>query len=86
MAGKVVDIFHIEWFDANSRYGWQSFKDGCQGNGPSICESVGYLVDQDKHSMTLCGSLSEDCLADTTTIPKVNIKRAKKIGRAYRKF
>ncbi len=69
---RKLELVSVEWFDACSRDPWTPIEDskGC----PKVCYSVGYLIHNDKDSITVAGTVSEDgdaCCA--ITIPKRSI-------------
>jgi hypothetical protein len=75
-------ILVIDWIDSVSDNGWKS-SDDCKARA-IICQSVGFLVDENDHSVCLALSRTTQQgympFADLISIPKVSIKHKRKIG------
>lgn len=71
----------VEWIDSCKSNGWGSLKYHVGELTFSRCWSVGYVIQEDKKSISLAQSLSEDTknIADVISIPKVAIKTIKKL-------
>lgn len=76
-----MKIAYIIWVDSHSPAdsGW--LKRAKIDTGPLLCYSIGIVVDESKHNITVAGHWDEENLSYTgiMTIPKVAIKRIKKI-------
>ena len=75
---KLGSIIRVIWIDSCSSSGW------CKGNNfgdTTMCESVGWLVQDDRKSITVAGHRSEstDEWNGAITIPRVAIKSLKRI-------
>lgn len=71
-----VNAVQIKWVDSSSIYGWRP------PSSDSACEirSIGIVVSQDKHNMTISTSKSESGnFMDQLTIPKQAIRSVRKI-------
>jgi hypothetical protein len=69
----------VEWVDAASGGGWKSYDD--REKALIRCRSIGYVLHEDKASLTLCQSYSVEARnhADTITIPKGCIKKRRRL-------
>ena len=77
-------VWEIYWTDHYSLNGWNSFsayKESAEHGGVP-CKSVGYLVFEDKKSITLIQSINENELADSMTIIKSLIVSKKQLSEA----
>jgi hypothetical protein len=80
-----VNIYHVLWIDSCSQPGWQFFSD-IEPMEPLECESVGFVVERNQASVTLCLSFTENALAHMLTIPKSCVKKMTKIGESHSAF
>jgi len=77
------DLVKIEWNDANSPMGghWQDAED--LDNKPIRCVSVGFVMREDKHAVTLAshlgGKTELHCVNGLMTIPQVCIVKRRKL-------
>lgn len=70
----------IEWVDSAFAQGWMD-KCVAKTHKVSNCTSVGVLIQQDSEKITIVQSISDkDSVGDGITIPKVCIKRIRKLG------
>jgi hypothetical protein len=75
----------VSWVDSCSNSGWQRFNDAPKGFWqPSRCETVGFLIHDSKHAITLALSRGADefssDFSETMTIPRVAITKIKKLA------
>ena len=71
-----MKILEVEWVDSSSCYGWTREPDCTL----SHCESIGFIKREDKESITLIQSFSDnDTFDNTITIPQVCIKKTRKL-------
>ena len=75
MKEKVVIV---DWLDSQSYRGWQHQNEGFE---PARCRSIGFVVREDKKSLTLTTSraLDNPDVMDPLTIPKGAITRRRKV-------
>jgi hypothetical protein len=67
-----MKIVYIRWMDADTTTGWKS-KDEVEEDKDSestICTSVGFLIHQNQHTITICSGYHEDEYSEVTKIPK----------------
>ena len=64
-------IYYIQWKDAWSRHGWHDACDADKTDAGYKCESVGFLIREDKKSIRLTQSLADtnETTACTLTVP-----------------
>lgn len=75
---KKGDIVVVDWFDICSRTGWHDLQDARSDYNVT---SVGYLLESDKEAVVIAQSVAEQVrCAESLTIPRVNIKKVKKIA------
>ena len=73
---KKLPVVYLEWLDSCTNYGWRNPEEGHL----SKIRSIGFLVKEDKHSLTITTSASLNGQAvDQITIPKVVVSKRKKI-------
>jgi len=68
---------YIEWLDSCSlRNAWNEF-DEFKGTKPTLCKTIGFLVDENTDAITLAGSCcaEEGLVSGDMTIPKCAIKK-----------
>lgn len=71
-----VQAVQVKWVDSSSIYGWRQPSE----DTASEIKSVGIIVGQDKHNLTISTSKSESGnFMDQLTIPKQAIRSVKKI-------
>lgn len=77
MTEKWGPITVIEWQDSSSMAGsvWKDTERVREHGGPSNVRSVGWVLKEDKHSITLAGHASENQCSGDLSIPKSVIKR-----------
>lgn len=70
-------VVYIEWVDSQITYGWTSKEDD---DLPALIKSVGILVSEFKHCVTISTSKSSnEKFTDKLTIPKICIKKYKRL-------
>lgn len=75
---KKGDIVVVEWFDICARTGWHYVQDARSDYNVA---SVGYLLESDKEAVVITQSIAEQIkCAESLTIPRVNIKKVRKIA------
>lgn len=71
------DILLVEWIDSCGSSGWRPLADIQQE--PSRCQTVGWLVSENKEALTLALNRAENHdnvpFGETICIPKIAIKR-----------
>lgn len=75
--GGARDIHFIEWVDAVSCSGWHEISEGYELHR---VKSVGFMVHEDEHSVTIACAISDGEANATMTIPKGWIKHWEIIG------
>ena len=71
---------HVQWIDSTAHYRWVTVAD--LGSGPDPCESIGWLVRDEKDFITVAGHRSPgtDSFTGAITIPRAAVRSIKKIG------
>lgn len=75
---KFLQIAEVYWYDAQFWGGWrekENFDPDRQGS--QLCRSVGYIFKNDKNTIVLVSSESDQNLADVTEIPKSCVKKVR---------
>lgn len=79
----IWELRRIKWLDSNNRAEWHNPQ--LSEYGPLEIETIGYVIHEDKVSVTLAASVvmgSDDQVADAMTIPTCCIKSQKTVRRA----
>ena len=63
----------IEWVDSKGITDQWEYRDEIETIPPSICWSVGFLVEETDQHMTIAQSVSETQVMGRTTIPRCSI-------------
>jgi len=65
-------ILYIKWLDAHSRFGWHHQGEHDKPNNAMPCESIGFLMRDEKEGITLVQSLSDafETCGDAIFIPR----------------
>lgn len=74
-----VEIIEIEWIDSKGITATWEYKDEIKPLEPCLVKSIGYLLEDEKSYKTLVQSMSEDQLLGRLTIPKVSIKKIRRL-------
>ena len=64
-----MQLVLVEWLDSRRGEGWTRIDDLCADLEATRCKSVGWIIAQDKNSLTLAGHLAENpeqCCGDMT--------------------
>ena len=82
MSTKLHSLIEIVWADACGADGWISSTRLNEAAGLSKISTIGYFVKEDEFSITLSMAIdhTNENYGAFMTIPKVNIKRKKKLG------
>jgi hypothetical protein len=75
-------ILDIDWIDSVSTNGWtykEKINETFNPNDLRYTKSCGYFLKEDKESIMICLSLSRDCYAETIQIPKISIKKIRRL-------
>ena len=74
---KKWDTVHIRWQDiVGEGPNWAEDKDDLK---PARCSTLGFILYNNKKSITVCGSRADDHVSDRTVIPKGCIVRIIKL-------
>jgi len=67
-----MKIVYIEWTDAETSSGWKSRDevDDDKESESTVCTSVGFLIHQNQHTITICSGYHDDEYSEVTKIPK----------------
>jgi hypothetical protein len=69
----------IDWIDSQTSYGWRQF-DAREDGPPCKIKSIGWLVGETKDTVSISHACSQNGnFADFMTIPRVAIKKIKKV-------
>ena len=68
-----MKIIRIKWIDSVTGSNQWEYKEDLETLKPSICHSVGFLVESDGTYTTICSSDSETQILGRITIPNVAI-------------
>ncbi len=72
--GSKYDLVVIEWEDISTQVGWNNEQEVEEAK-PSVCVSVGFLIEIQKKKVILCsGFADDDDVMDVTSYPKGTIK------------
>jgi len=71
-----MKVLYCEWVDAVAGAGWA---DNSSVDEVHLIRSLGFLVKETEHSITLAAAISGNQCNATITIPKAWIKKKKKI-------
>jgi hypothetical protein len=72
MGALKYPIVWIQWIDAATVNGWNRKESAVL----QVCESVGFLLEEDKHSVKIAQNCSEgELYAEITVIPKAGIAK-----------
>lgn len=74
MAVKQNDPVLVEWVDSMSTQGWRDL-----GGTDIKCQTVGMFVQEDREKVAVCLNKSAYGYGDYIEIPKVAIKRIRKL-------
>lgn len=72
-----MNLVLVEWIDSRRGEGWTLVEELRKDRKPTICKSVGWVIGEDKVSLTLSGNLGEDpeqCCGDMTIPTKCIIR------------
>ena len=70
-----IPLVLVEWVDSKMALtGWTPMQD-LQPCKPCVCESVGFLLEDEKDYKTLVMTVTEGAVTDRMSIPKVCIKK-----------
>ena len=84
MRERDYDLVHITWRDAGGQGGWHSLEEAKKCNPVNI-HSVGWLIREDKRTVTVAGSFSVDGgISNRDTIPRQNITSKRILVRGVR--
>ena len=73
---KTGELVFVKWIDSRmGPYGWEFFHDETATLPPLICETVGFVVTQNRDYVTLAMSVAEGCIMGRLTIPQEAIKQ-----------
>ena len=72
------EIVLIEWVDSKGMERWE-YLDETQPMPPSVCYSVGFMVEDNKDYKTIALGLSDTQVLGRTTIPSGCIKSIRKL-------
>jgi len=72
-----MKVLKISWVDSTFHDGWQQKE--IVDCSLSTCETVGILIKEDKDSITIAQSESENSWGDRITIPKCCIKKVREL-------
>jgi hypothetical protein len=80
------EIVEIEWHDALTHGSWSTREDHCEQAHQAeqgLLKTVGYLVRETKHSITVAQSMSSvsQHISDSMTIPRGEVHRIRKISK-----
>jgi len=77
---KPPEMVWIRWQDSNARYGWHPKAE--HDVIPAVCETLGFLLYEDKNCLRLAFSISEFGNVHTSlAIPKNCISKRRKLKR-----
>jgi hypothetical protein len=74
------DLVLIEWLDSKGVIGEWEFIDSLTPLKPSICTSVGFLIEDKKGYKTIVQTKSKEQVVGRMTIPTCSIKKMKRIN------
>ena len=82
---KPPKIVMIQWVDSAEKLGWQVVNELDDSEADLICVSVGFLVKESKHALTIVHSITDGGLegfhgTGQMTIPRMAVKDLTRIG------
>lgn len=54
-------LIHVEWVDATTSDGWESFEASLLHAVSKTCETIGFLLKQDEKEIVVCHTIDQDC-------------------------
>jgi hypothetical protein len=76
------EIVLIEWVDSKGMERWE-YLDEIQPMPPSVCYSVGFIIEDNPEYKTLALGLSDTQVLGRTTIPSGSIRNIKKLTTSF---
>ena len=72
----------IEWYDSHSPAAQAWIKTEDIDHDPLLCTSVGFVINENKHAVSLAAHTAEIEVSGVMVIPKAVIKKRKKLKHA----
>jgi hypothetical protein len=68
----------IEWVDSAGLNGIWHIKEDVDSTS-SVCNTIGFVIKEDKKEIVICQSYTKDCYGFVFTIPKCSITKIKRL-------
>lgn len=77
MKWPLTKLVEIEWVDSCTGGGWRSKSSYLEDANPTICRSIGYLLQKDATRVVVMQTMSSDTghMSDSMAIPLVAVRK-----------
>jgi len=75
----LIKMVKVTWVDSKHVFGWHH-QDDVKDLAAIVCESVGFLLEDNLEELKLAQSLSGESVGNLLAIPKIVVKEIKELG------